>query len=244
MQLSYVVRQLLCVLLMLSLQVKAEHKQAVVDVLSTEWRPFLYIENGEAKGFAYQIMQDVMAEAELEFRFYTLPWPRVYSFGISEQNYIILGLSRTPVREKLFHWIGPVALGERVYLYKVKGTQITLEHLSQARQYNFAVEKHTHYYDFLNNNGFHKDKLYIVTKTEQILKMAVRGRIDLFLSTENGLLNEAKKANIPPDSFEMVLTAYEIQDYMALSKKSSPQLHRKLLEAYQTLAHKGKVNLR
>jgi len=225
-----------------------EAKQAqptqVIDVLSSNWKPFVYSENGVHKGFAYDIAKKVLDEANIGFNLYFFPWSRIYTLGVNKKNYLIVGLARTSKREPLFHWIGPVAKPEAVYFYKLKKTAISLDKIPDAQRYVIATEKFTHYHDFLEEQEFTFDNLLLVTRTEQIIKMLLNGRADLILSTEQNFNSEAKRAGIDPALFEKALPAYSVQEYMAFSGPTSADLYEKVQRSYHKFKNSGQLKLR
>ncbi|WDE09086.1 transporter substrate-binding domain-containing protein [Thalassomonas viridans] len=225
-------------------EAKQTQPAQVIDVLSSNWKPFVYSENGVHKGFAYDITKKVLDDANIGFNLYFFPWSRIYALGVNQKNYLIVGLARTKQREPLFHWIGPVAKPEAVYFYKLKEAAITINEVKDANRYIISTEKSTHYHNFLEEQEFTFDNILLVTRTEQIIKMLLNGRIDLILSTEQNFNSETERAGIDPALFEKVLHAYSIQEYMAFSGPTSPELYEKVQHSYHKLKNSGQFILR
>jgi len=53
-------------------------------------------------------------------------WARVYKNGFEKKNYFISGLGRTPKREKLFQWVGPITKGIDIHFSNLKPTLFKL----------------------------------------------------------------------------------------------------------------------
>ena len=98
----------------------------LVEASCSEWRPYAYKEDGVIKGSAYNIAKDVFDHARVNLNYRILPWARVYKNGLDKTNYLIGCLGRTPKREKLFHWVGPVTKGVKIYFYKMKSNSIKI----------------------------------------------------------------------------------------------------------------------
>ncbi|WP_019613872.1 substrate-binding periplasmic protein [Psychromonas ossibalaenae] len=224
---------------------KAEEQfhDVLVNVEISEWLPYAYQENGEFKGFAYQIAKDVFARADIAYEFRIKPWARVYDLGLKKKNYMICGVGRTPKREKLFNWVGPVAKNIDIYFYKLKSSPIEINNLEQVRKYVVGVERDAYTHDFMVINGFDKAGYHHVSKTDQLLKMLLAGRFELFLLEEQRVLKEAEKLSLDPELFEKVYFAFNVTDYMAFSKMTSPALADKVRKAYQELHDEGKIRL-
>ena len=107
-----------------------------------------------------------------------------------------------------------------------------------------STEKLTHYHDYLESNGFVDKNIQVVTRTEQILGMLLKGRSELILSTEQNLMNQSERAGISYEQFEKVLLAYHVQEYMALSGPSPESLANRIKNTYRELSEAGKISLK
>lgn len=226
-------------------EVRAENNvdELYIDVSSSDWRPYVYKEDDVIKGLAYDVAIEVLGRAGVSFRYQILPWARVYRYGLTRKNYLIVGIGRTTEREDLFHWIGLVNKGVDIFFYKLKSNPIKISSIEHAKQYTVAVERDSYYHDFLLLNGFDNDRMHLVMKPEQLLNMTKSNRLPLFLSSEMTFLKEAKKMKLDPSLFEKALFVFKGMDYMAFSKNTSPELVEKVRMAYQELVMEGKIKV-
>ncbi len=244
------IKVLLLILIMLSNSIYAldiyENKSkpaVIVNVVSSEWRPYASAENGVVKGFAYEIVKAVFERADVPFEFAIKPWARVYMEGRDKKNYMIAGVGRTREREVFFSWIGPVTKGSDIFFYKLRGNPLTINNLDDAKNHQVAVVRDTYYYNFLAMKGFDKNNIHIVNRVEQLLELIVMERDDFFLFDDTGVLKYAKELNISPTLFKKALFAFNVTDYMAFSKTSSPEIVERVRSSYESLKKEGRIIL-
>lgn len=236
-------RTLVIIVLIFTQGIAAEKNTAdfVVEAGSSDWRPYAYEEDGVVKGSAYKIAKDVFERAGIPLHYEIQPWARVYHFGLTRKNYMIGGLGRTPKREKLFHWVGPVSAGFDIYFWQLKSNPIQIESIEELKKHTIGVKRATYFEDFVELKEFDKNKIQAVSEVEQLLKMAQLKRISFFLLNKKRLLEEAKRINLDPNLFEKVFFAFNVTDYMAMNLDTDPELLEKLQNAYKELEKEGKI---
>jgi polar amino acid transport system substrate-binding protein len=214
----------------------------VVNLESSEWRPYVYMEEKQPKGFVYEIAKDVFERANVNYSFSIKPWARVYKNGLNTKNYVIPGIGRTIQREKLFHWIGPVTQEFDIYFYKLKTNPIQINNIEEANRHLTGVERDSYYQSFIDAN-FPSNKRKLVVTSEQLLKMLIVKRLDFVLLEENRVLEISEKLGINPDIFEKSLFAFSVQNYLAASLNSDTALIDKLRNAYIELKQENLIYL-
>ncbi len=216
------------------------NQKYTVEAGCSDWKPFAYLENGEMKGSAYKIAKDVLEHAGVSYKYRILPWARVYNRGLKEKNYLIGCLGRTPKREDMFHWVGPVTKGVDQFFYKLKSNPLQISNIGEAKGHRIAVERGSYYQDFLELNDF--KKINFVAKTEQLLMMLKNNRTSFIVLNESRFFKEAEKQNIDPDLFEKTLFAFNVTDNLAFNKETPPELVKKVTKAYQQLKKDGRIS--
>ncbi len=91
--------------------------------LTEQFKPYNYQENGQAKGIAIEflkLMWHQMGEREHPIEF--LPWSRAYEMTRTRSGVVLFATIRTPEREDLFKWVGPIA-STKTYLIAPKTVQ-------------------------------------------------------------------------------------------------------------------------
>lgn len=205
-----------------------------------EWRPFVFEEKGKITGPAYEIAMQVLKHSQYPFDYQLQPWARVYNDGLNQHNFLVACIGRTPKREKLFHWIGPISKGLEIHFFKLSENPLKITDLSQAKDYKVGAMRGTYNYDFLYINGFEDENIHQSNKSKQLLNMLINKRYDLVISDEKQLKSEAKKLNINPKMFEKVLFAFTVTDNMAFSINTSKDVIKTFRASYSELEKKGR----
>ena len=220
---------------------QADTKQPLMFIKArcSEWRPFVYEDKGQLKGPAYEIALKVLKRSQYPFDYQLHPWARVYHDALNEQDFLVACIGRTPKREKLFHWIGPISKGVEINFFKLSKNPIKITSLSQAKELKVGAMRGTYNYDFLEMNGFKDKDIHQSVKSEQLLNMLINQRYDLVISDEKQLQSEAKKLNVNPDVFEKVFFAFTVTNNMAFSKNTSEYIVKRFKRAYSDLEREG-----
>ncbi len=226
---------------MSNVQAEKSAPEFIVEVVSSDWKPYVYEEKGVIKGSAYKIIKDVLDRAGVRFNYRILPWARAYRNGLDKENYLIGGLGRTPKRETLFHWIGPVTAGADIFFYKLKSNPVKIIDVDEAKNYSIGAERNSYYHDFLLQNEFDVNNISPVTYPDQLIRMLVSNRIPFILLDERRFLKLAEELSLDPALFDKALFAFNVTDNLAFSKKTSLELVKRLRDAYQKLVNEGEI---
>lgn len=208
-----------------------------ITVVTYEWPPYNYTENGEIIGISTQIVRAVLNKAKVAAEYKVYPWARAYKMASEQKNILIYTIRRTPEREALFKWVGPITPPADSYFYKLKKrTDIVIHSLEDARQYKIGVTRDDSMHLFLLRHGFEEGThLEVVTTDTQNLKRLFRERIDLIIWTEFTLPLKAKALGLPFDQLEKVFLLWEDTEgyYMAFSKQTPDALVERVRTAME-----------
>lgn len=88
-------------------QVAAAHPLVLV---TEEYPPFNMSDakTGALHGIAVEKVQEMMRRAQEKYTLNILPWTRAYQMGLQLEDTCVFSTTRTPEREPLFKWIGPL----------------------------------------------------------------------------------------------------------------------------------------
>lgn len=218
------------------------HAQTVT-VACSDWKPYFYQNGKTIEGSAYEIATAVMEKTDIPTRYKIQPWKRVYDNGLRKENFMIACLGRTPTRETLFQWIGPVTKGNRYLFYKLKDNPASVKSLGDLKSYKIAVLRGGHQNDFVNQNGLEKSA-QTVAETKQLLRLLLKGRVQFVLNSEEDMIAHVKEQNLTMDQFEEALLAYNVAAYLALNQNTPKEIVEKVRNAYQDVSAQGKIMLK
>jgi polar amino acid transport system substrate-binding protein len=218
--------------------------QIVLQGVTEEYAPYTYeSQNGEASGIITEIANAIIAKAGLHIRTSIYPWARAYKIASKEPNTLIFSIFRTPEREELFHWIGPVIPSVDICLYKLKErTDIRLTSLKDARQYMISVVRDTIFHTYLLEHGFNGNtNIDAQADPLQNLKLLFFKRVDLVFAEEFENAAQLRELGLPLDQMEKTLCLPELKTefYVAISKQTSKNIVQKLQAAFKEIEADG-----
>lgn len=212
-----------------------------IRIVTSEFAPFNYLENGEPKGFCTEIVQAVLKELDLAVPITTLPWARAYQLALRQENTLIYTIARTPEREALFQWVGILVIGES-YLFALKSRGIRLGSLDQARPYRIGVARNGIRARFLQSKGI-LDLDQVVNSRMNAVKL-LNQRIDLWAEDELAAAHTIRQLGYEPD--DILSKAFHLdlgmtpKGFLAFSLKTDPGLVSAFSETLEGLV-KSKV---
>ncbi len=216
-----------------------------ITVVTEEWGPYNYTENGVVTGISTEIIQATLNLAGIKAHIEIVPWARAYNRALKKENILIYSIYRSEEREALFHWIGPINAPTNYYLYKLKSrNDISLDSIPDARKYITGVMNNDNAHQHLKKHGF-KEVTHLDVVHDEILniKKLLAGRIDLIPSAELSLSYRMHKHNLPYHELEKALVIYgnEARSYMAFNKNTSTEIVQRVQKAFDTLKADGIV---
>ena len=206
---------LLCMLLGITgPPVRADDYQVVTE----EWPPYNYQENGQITGMTTEIVRAIMALTGDHFEILMLPSMRTTYLLNSRPKTIVYSLFRTPEREALYKWVGPIA-EESIYPYQMADAQQpvnTLEQLHQAPR--ITTRQAGLIPDWLQARGFtNLDRS--ANSNQQLYRMLLAKRTDLIVGdTAAGVAYNSRQLDIPTGTLRQIpVELYRSALYIAFS---------------------------
>lgn len=129
---------LVFLLVLLSATVAASAPEGKSFQISTEdYPPYNHYDerNKTIVGLATDKVRNAMDKAGFKYQIRLYPWLRAYNRALNGSRHCVYSTARTPEREALFHWIGPLVTVEWA-LFAKKGTAAaSIQKLEEARQF-------------------------------------------------------------------------------------------------------------
>lgn len=203
--------------------------------------PFNYLLDGRLQGLGVDLAEELARRAGLRLEVEALPFRLAYERGLRQPDTLLFTLARTPPREALFEWLGPIAPRD-VWLWKMKRrADIRIRNLADARRYRVGVAYADAIIPTLEQLGFvQRQNLEMVHDRRALGRMLRQGRFDLIpmVIWSDGKLSA--EGDQPEEALEPVLQlTAEGGYYFTLAKGSSPELLRRLRQAMASLRADG-----
>ena len=214
-----------------------------LEVVTEEWPPYNYTVDGKLTGFSTEVVEATLKRAGLSYLLRLGVWEGAYQRALTQKNVLIYTLARTPERESLFYWIGPLA-PRQVNLYKLKSrTNININQLSDAKNYVTGLVKNDALHVFFKSKGFvDGQNLQAVDDQALNIKMLFAGRIDFISDSALSLSWMLSNEGLSFDKLEKVLVLIDGGGYyLALNRSSDKALVEKIQKAFENVVDDGSL---
>ncbi len=202
-------------------------------------KPFTYQENGQVKGFAVDLVREMMKLQGQPQEFEVYPFKRGLRTVQNTPGHAFFIVARRAEREGTVKWVGPL-ISSGVYFYKKKGVQINADSLEGIRgKYSVVVQRGNADHYFLQEKGF--TKLNITNNQKLSLQMLDKGRVDLTPISELVMPELAKEAGIDINNIQRTdLKLYDSTLYLVFSKNTADATVAQWQQALDSLKASGK----
>ncbi|MEJ6003331.1 substrate-binding periplasmic protein [Paucibacter soli] len=140
--------------------------------------PFNMLVDGQITGSATAKIRALMHMAKLAYKIELMPWRRAYEDALRRDHTCVYSTTRTPERESLFKWVGPIAFNEWV-LFGRSDSGIQLGKLEDARPYTIGAYNGDVRESYLRAREFKVETAVADAINPRKLML---GRIDLWVS--------------------------------------------------------------
>lgn len=170
-------------------------------------------------------------DCQLQFQ----PWSRVIRGAQAHANMVVYLLTRSPERESLFHWLGPVLLVET----RLWSRQMAAEG-DDVRRYRYAVKRDARDHRDLRAAGVPETQIHAATTDLEAVQMLLLGRVDRVSLSAQELAWYCAQLGVNPAQFRDVghLRAAEGL-YIGVSIDTDPVWREHLQNAAKTLFDEG-----
>ena len=200
--------------------------------------PSNYLRNNELTGVSVEVLKLMWQKMKMkEQEIYVVPWARGYSNTLHRANSVLFTMARTPQREKLFKWVGPIYTAEHVLVarenFKEKITQF-----NQAFKYNIAAIKDDISEITLIENNFPEERMALVTHLRQAILLLKNKRIDLMIISKSALKGLLSENNITMDDIKIIYSVNKVGNYFAFNNQTPDALILQYQSAFDAIESK------
>ncbi|NVJ96580.1 MAG: ABC transporter substrate-binding protein [Alphaproteobacteria bacterium] len=207
-------------------------EETSLTLLTEENPPYSYqdIESGDLKGTGVSLVKELMRRSNTKFTLTLLPWKRAFREAQENENTCVFVVNRTPAREPLFSWVGPLFEGGWA-VYKRPDSEITIQTPADMKPYNVVGKSGSASVDEIEKAA--GIKIIRTGKDELAAKMLYYGRADLWVSgVVDGPLG-AKAAGLPAPALALLWKKANLS--LACSRQTNTALIEQLNKINQSL---------
>ncbi|MGK0290222.1 MAG: polar amino acid transport system substrate-binding protein [bacterium] len=191
----------------------------------------------EAKitGISTKIVQELFRRTKTSYTLKLYPWQRAYWLAQNKQNYGVFSTTRTPAREKLFKWVGPLVENDWAFFAK-KEKKIKLRSLEDAKKYRVGGYEGDALALYLKSEGF---KLNLAIADHYNALLIFKDRIDIWATGRRSGPYLAKQEGVR--GLEEVFIFKKTVMYIAFNKSVSNTIIDTLNKALQKMRNDGTI---
>nr|WP_251030546.1 MULTISPECIES: transporter substrate-binding domain-containing protein [Pseudomonas] len=223
--------------LLLGTGARAEQYQVVTE----EWAPYNYQEHDELTGMTTEIVRAIMALTGDDFEVQLQPSMRASQLLKTRHKTIMYSLFRTPEREPLYKWVGPI-VEESIHAYQLANAP-PIDSLDQLLHAPQITTRHAGLVpDTLHSQGFtNLDRS--ATTSQQLYLMLLADRTDIIVGdTDAGVTYYSHRLNIAPGTLRQVpVELYRSSLYIAFSPDSEDEVVAAWTHALEQLRQSGEL---
>ncbi|TVP50756.1 MAG: ABC transporter substrate-binding protein [Halomonas sp.] len=118
-----------------------------------EYPPFNYSdEQGKIVGSATLLLRSALSQADIDAHFRVLPWARAYTEARLSAHHCVYSTTRTPERETLFRWVGPLVVNEWA-AFSLAGRELNIPTLTALSNWRVGSFREDAVGDYVESQG-------------------------------------------------------------------------------------------
>ncbi len=233
-------RTILFVCVILLLVAACAKKEARLTLLTEEYPPLTFMGQNGVSGFGVEVVREIQKVLKTDYQPVLTDWDTAYQRAVKEPNIVIFTMEKTPERDSLFHWIGP--LGEHVTnLYAPAESPLQLNTVADAKALkSIGTVKNWFSEQFLVKQGF--TNLSSSNKPAECIKQLMDKSLDVAVFTDLTFGRIAEEAGFSPTAAKPVLELLRTEYYIAISKGTDQKIVDQWKNAFQSLETSGSLN--
>jgi len=200
----------------------AEIAPGIFQLVTEEYPPVTYMKAGKPSGFVTDVVREIAARQGIPDNIRLTSWKNAYNMALLYPNVVLFSAERTPERERLFHWVGPVGKNSAI-LYARKGSGIRISSLEEARKVA-AIGTTTDWFteQQLKREGF--NNLLSSPDPRANVRQLMNGEVQLSVFTDVTAPEIVREAGYDMTDLEPVFTVGVTYFYIALSRDTPAEV--------------------
>lgn len=198
----------------------------VLQLYTENFPPYNFVQDDKLQGINYEIVAAACELAGIQCEFTLDNWNRAYENALNQANTGVFTTARSPKREHLFSWVGPLIYSNACF-YRLKTRHdIVVEDVKDLLNYTVGIARGDIYQDVLNDMGMEEGKGYLTfSNKHEDNRMFALSKLDLMIGSSLTLAWQLERVGLSPDHVEPVL---ELNDdalgsnHLALNKSTDP----------------------
>jgi polar amino acid transport system substrate-binding protein len=200
----------------------AENPPGIFQLVTEEYPPVTFMKDGRPSGFVTDMVREIAARQGIPDDIRLTSWKNAYNMALLHPKVVLFSAERTPEREKLFQWVGPVGKNSAM-LYARKGSGIRIDSLEEARAVS-AIATTTNWFteQHLKREGF--KNLRSSPDPRSNVRQLMNGEVQLSIFTDITIPEIVRDAGYGMQDLEPVFTVLQTYFYIAVSSDTPAEV--------------------
>lgn len=188
----------------------------IFQLVTEEYPPVTFMRDGTPSGFVTDMVREIAARQGIPDSIRLTSWKNAYNMALLNPKVVLFSAERTPEREKLFQWVGPVGQNSAI-LYARKGSGIRIRSLDDAKKIA-AIATTTNWFteQYLKREGF--KNLLSSPDPRSNVRQLMKGEAQLSVFTDITVPEIVRDAGYGMQDLEPVFTVAQTYFYIAMSR--------------------------
>jgi polar amino acid transport system substrate-binding protein len=208
--------------LLLSFAARADFAPIVLTVYCEQNPPFSFRTEGETRGIYVKIVRQTLERMSRKSEvgeFVVAPWARGFAETQRNNNTLLFSVVRSPDREDLFQWAGPIGPFQPVIMAR-KDSNLDFSNTAKRNSFSYVVTKYSVSENLLTAAGVTPRQIARANSTGSAAGMLARGRVDGWVRDKTVALSALKEYARSDLQFK-IAHAFDITyRYVAFSKNT------------------------
>jgi polar amino acid transport system substrate-binding protein len=194
--------------------------------------PYNFEKENRIQGLVFEVADALAKRAGYRLAVEVVPWARAILTAQNEASVLVFSVARTPEREALFHWIGPIVKAEN-WLYKLESRKdIILKDLQDARPYLVGNVANSSTIPLQKRLGIRIDTGPSDLSNCRKLKY---GRVDLVPVDPRGLAAFLAPCELSVKQIEKTIVLAAEDLYIAIGKNTKPEVAARFMSEFDLM---------
>jgi len=201
--------------------------------ITEQYPPFNFQENGKLQGISIDLLEEVWKRMGVDLNrsiIKLLPWTACYQRILNEKDTALFAMARSPQREQLFKWAGPIGPFRTVLLAK-RDRNISIASPEDLNNYKIGAIKDDNAIQMLLDKGVNKENLHIEIASEPIIRMLENGSIDAWAHGEIAGIWLIQQSGANASDYEVAYVLGQTDAYYAFNKETPDSIVQSFQQA-------------
>lgn len=202
-----------------------------------ELPPYNYQKNGTLQGVSVDLLEattEKMGSKVSREDILLVPWTEGYQAALAQNKTVLFSMARTPEREDMFKWAGPIYTNRKV-LFARPDRGISIEGPEDLQAYRIGVITDDVAIQYLLYIGVNQSQIVAGSDVSTLIEALANGDIDLWAYPEASGRYFAEQATGDYNSYTVVYQLHTQDTYYAFSKDIPDSVVQSFQQAFDTV---------